>query len=77
MSVKEAMNVWGREFLRSEGHTVADDAEIEFTEDDYDIGYCVTCSYIVYVVDVSDGINVARFEGNMGELLREMNGEGY
>lgn len=77
MSVKDSMDAWGREFLRQEGHTVADDADIQFSEDNYDIGYCETCSYIVYVVDVSDGVNTARYEGDMGELIREMNGGGY
>lgn len=77
MTVQDSMNEWGREFLRKKGYEVADDAVITFEEDSYDIGYCETCSYDVYEVDVSDGVAIAAYSGRLTDLLAEMNGGGY
>lgn len=73
LTVKEAMNVWGRAFLSKEGYNVSDTAEVTFTEDTWDSGFCETCSYIEYCVDVSADGFTERYYGTMGELIEEMN----
>lgn len=73
-AVEEAMSEWGREFLREEGHEVAEFAVITFKDDIKRSGYCETCYYEDYVVRVSDGNVTETYYGSMGELIREMNG---
>lgn len=84
MSVKESMNAWGREFLRDGGHTVADDAEIEFKDEYYQGGGgCDTCGYgdyeeyTVNVTAVTGPYAWREYQGRMSDLLSEMNGKGY
>lgn len=70
--VNEAMDAWGRGFLREYGYEVADDAEISFEDDMQSSGYCETCYYEEYVVRVSDGNNTGTYYGGMGALIRSM-----
>lgn len=76
-NVQEAMNEWGREFLRERGVEVADDAEITFTDTIHSSGYCETCYYEEYVVEVSDGIITETYWGDMGSMIRAMNAGVY
>ena len=68
------MGAWGREYLRLHGVDVADDAIITFEDDTEEGGYCETCYYSEYVVRVSDGNVAVTYWGDMGDLIREMNG---
>ena len=71
--VEEAMNVWGRKFMRDYGHEVDADAALTFEDDIEYSGYCETCAYEDYVVRVSDGYSTATYYGDMSDLLYEMN----
>lgn len=77
MTVKESMNEWGREFLRNKGYEVANDADITFEEESFWEGYCETCAYLEYRVEVTDGVSTASYFGRFDQLLNEMNGGGY
>lgn len=74
-AVKEAMNAWGREFLRGGGFDVLEDAEITYEEESRSDGYCETCYYDYYVVVVSDGTHKEEYSGDFAELLRDMTGK--
>ena len=76
-NVKEAMNEWGREFLRRSSHEVADDADITFKDDIVSTGYCETCYYEEYVVYVSDGKVTETYWGSMTALISAMNNRYY
>lgn len=71
-SIKDAMNSWGRGFLRDHGHEVEDDAEITFEDDTESSGSCETCYYEEYVVRVSDGSNTKTYYGSMTRMLEAM-----
>lgn len=71
-TVKDKMNSWGREFLRTYSWEVADDADISFEDDIEYNGFCETCYSEDYVVRVSDGVNVGTYYGSIISLLADM-----
>lgn len=70
--IKEAMNEWGRAFLRERGYEVGDSAVISFRDDIEQSGYCETCYSEDYVVRVSDGNVTATYYGSMTRMLESM-----
>jgi hypothetical protein len=74
-AVKDAMNVWGREFLSGEGYDVQEDAEITYKDDSFWTYGCETCSFEEYIVRVSDGFNTHTYNGSMSDLLYNMTRE--
>lgn len=74
-AVKEAMNVWGRNYLRNEGFDIPDDAEVEFEEETIFDGYCETCYTEWEVVSITAAGYTAQYSGSMYELVDEMSRE--
>lgn len=81
-TVRGIMNIWGRQFLISKG---VDEAEVppgsEIHFEDYSEvgGYCETCSFTEYYVEVwitmgavSGKCVVRKWNGNMADLLQEI-----
>lgn len=74
-TVKSLMNIWGRNFLREQGHEVADDAEISFDTRTEWSGGCETCNFDYEVVDISDGKVTENWGGTFSDLLYTMNND--
>lgn len=74
-AVKDAMNIWGREFLSGEGYDVQEDAEITFEDDMFWSSGCETCAFEEYIVRLSDGFNTHTYYGSFSNLLADMTRE--
>jgi len=78
-TVNDAMSVWGRNYMREAGWDIDDSQPVEFIEDSFDAGYCETCAYTEYVVnlrayDKTLGIYVTeQYYGTLYHLIEEMN----
>jgi hypothetical protein len=84
-TVKDAMNSWGINHLRTSSYVSAngrsigtrnvdipDDAEVTFTESLPDSSYCETCGPDPFKVVIESGPYQVQYYGTMGDIIQEI-----